>query len=139
MGKLSILGAQRVKALTEMIEEREKQVIAELKTHMPKYEELKKQVNEEFGIEEKAKRVNELEFELRNLLSEMQEVTGEKKEVRIQLQYSNTGNTAWSKRYIELQNEQQKAIQSVQREFADKKRKLWLCETLEEAKELVGI
>lgn len=140
MSKLNILGAQRVKALTEMLEQIEKQTIAEKKASQLKLEELKGVVDEEFGIETKRKALKEMQYAINMLASEIKEITGEVLSVSIQYNtYGANQKTAWNKRYQELQKQQQEELHEISKEFADKKRKLWLCETLEEAKELVGI
>lgn len=138
MAKLNILGAQRVKALTEMLNENEKQAIVELKASMPTQEQIKQQVNEEFGVQDLQKRAKELELELRELLEEIKEITGEKRTFNIH-NYGTATTTKWYERYKELQQENTNQIQEITKSYAEKKRKLWLCETLEEAKAIVGI
>jgi len=140
MGKLSILGAQRIKALSEMLDEVEIQQTSELRRSQKTSKELKDIIDEEYGLKELRAKEELLELQLREVLHSINHTTGESEYISINTGYSNhKSNTGWKKRYNELQDEQTKDINELKRQFDTKKRSLWLCETLEEAKIIVGL
>lgn len=122
MGELKILGAQRVKALQKILEGKEKEALNAL----PKLSD--KEASEYADIqligEENIKEYNRLTEQLAPLQK---------------LVNSTRHKTEWyNKRNEYLKPNNEKRIE-VKKEFDDKKNSLWLCETMEEAKEIVGI
>jgi len=137
MGKLSILGAQRVKALTEILDEKEKQAIRELE--LVTVSKIEKMVDEEFGI---ADLQNELKATLERanaIAKELNQVTGKSTEIE-KRNWGRTITTDYTERVRQLTAElRDNKIAEVRSEFKAKRQSLWLCETLEDAKAIVGI
>lgn len=137
MGKLSILGAQRVKALTEILEEKEKQVIREL--DVPTLSEIDRMVDSEFDILELREEFEQTLNKTRELARKLSEITGKQIDIN-QHTYGRSSSTDYVKRKLELTSElKDKKVEEVRQEFKNKRQQLWLCETLEEAKAIVGI
>lgn len=142
MGKLNVLGAQRVKALTEILQEKRAQELRDLK--LPTETSLIIQVDEEFGFDKKKQAFNKALEKARTLLKDLNESKGENKVLQVESQYGryelSSESKAYKQRIQELKNE---AIELPKRAVADKykskEQQLWLCETLEEAKDIVGI
>lgn len=137
MGKLSILGAQRVKALTEILNEKEQAELREI--DVPSYEDIVKKVDQEFGILQQKERLQELVKEANQLGRDIKQITGTDFSVYTR-EYSNYSSNGYSERIDELKKELiVKEQQKVKDKYKTKRQMLWLCETLEEAKEIVGI
>lgn len=140
MSKLNILGAQRVKALTEMLNEQEREAISKATKKHASKSDLIEIVDTEFGVNDKRRVLIELNETLKTYASEIVQITGEQISIgSIAYNTYNNKKTKWSERLKELLQIQQQEIEQIKEDFANKKRKLWLCETLEEAKELVGV
>lgn len=137
MGKLSVLGAQRVKALSEILQEKLRVEIGNL--DIPTFTDIEKQVDKEFGIDSLSKEFEETLAKARKLAKEMNKVTGANLSIS-ESNYGRSNNSDYSKRKQELTMElRDKPISEIRAEYKHKEQMLWLCETLEEAKQLVGI
>ena len=140
MSNLKILGAQRIKALTLMLEEKEKQKINEVRKQLPTAKEAEQIVDEEFGATEIRKQIRIAEQKLLELSKQLESKTGQTKTISNGYSYNSATWSSYSKRKSEIQKGNlESQIKEIQKEFADKKNLLWLCETLEEAKAIVGI
>jgi hypothetical protein len=137
MGKLSILGAQRVKALTEILDEKEKQTIRGLDT--PTRSEIERMVDIEFSINNVQAELNATVEKAKQLAKEINSVTGKNNEIEIR-NWGRNNLTDYSSRVDELTSElKDSKVAEVRQFFNSKRQSLWLCETLEEAKAIVGI
>jgi chlorite dismutase len=139
MSNLKILGAQRVKALTEMLKEQEASAVAEIRREQLKREDAEVLVNVELGIGEYIAEIEAIKARV-NELSELVRVkTG--------VYYTVSKNSHYTPEKVQYDKAVNKAqigdtnekIAKVQSEFKRKEQQLWLCETLEEAKAIVGI
>jgi hypothetical protein len=139
MGKLSILGAQRVKALQEMLKQNENETIASL--DVPSYDEVCKMVDAEFGIDGIQDEIDKLIGKANELAQKISDVSGTQVKISKNLRYGYSDTeTSYKKRVRELQQElRDDKIVQVKEHFKNKSQMLWLCETLEEAKAIVGI
>jgi hypothetical protein len=111
MGKLNVLGAQRVKALIEILKGKMKEELDALPNpyNHQVQEKIKANINvcgytydEIYSLKEKADKL-----------------------------FTDALN--------EIRKESDEQRKQIQNKYKDKENKLWLCETLEEAKEIVGI
>lgn len=138
MANLKILGAQRIKALTEILNEKEALAIKSL--DLPTVAEIKEKVDAEFGLGGKRESIDKLIAEANRIANEMNSVTDAKITVILREQSNYGDPTAYDKRKKELKKELiDDKIAEVRAEFKRKEQSLWLCETLEEAKAIVGI
>jgi hypothetical protein len=137
MGKLSILGAQRVKALTEILDEKEKQTIRDLDT--PTRSEIEKMVDIEFGINDMQAELKDTIKKAQQLAKEINRVTGKNNEIETR-SWSRNNSSDYYNRVNELTAELHGSkVAEVRQFFKSKRQSLWLCKTLEEAKAIVGI
>lgn len=132
MADLKVLGAQRIKALTEVLNDQKSKAIAALKSTLPTREDVQARVDDEFGIESLRVRLEILEDEVQSIKDEIDAVTGE-------FTYSTRrSEKAYNKRKVELTADViEKPIKAIEAAYDEKARSLWLCETLEEAKKIV--
>lgn len=144
MGKLSILGAQRVKALTEFLNVQMKAALEEAEAKLPTEEQIREDVDMFLGTDGLK---DALDFTLREaniLADQIQEISGESFSIPKDAQdalrnsYSPRHSKA-EKLYWEHKRESDKVLDEIKQEFKEKEQRLWLCETLEEAKEIVGL
>jgi hypothetical protein len=140
MSNFKILGAQRVKALTEMLKEQEAKAVAEINKGKLTRSKADDIVHTELGIKEYFDEIKEIEARLEKLSEMIEPKTGNRFSLNKQ---SRSYGNVWSDYHRKI-NEVQDAdtkqrIADVQAEFKRKEQRLWLCETLEEAKAIVGI
>lgn len=137
MAKLSILGAQRVKALQEILDKKQAEAIAAL--DIPSHDEIQTLVDKEYGVYEWQREIDELVAKAQKIMDKLNTATG--KDYFVNKGYrSYSNNNSYNKRIRELTIEQRDAkINEVKAEYKHKSNMLWLCETLEEAKQIVGI
>ncbi|PGA34012.1 hypothetical protein [Bacillus wiedmannii] len=137
MGKLSVLGAQRVKALTEMLNEKLREELSKVDT--PSEMELQSMVNKEFGIDDLYSEYENHIEQAREAIKKLNDITGKNISIS-ESNYGRNNTTDYSKRLSELRQEFiDKPRQQLRDEYKRKEQMLWLCETLEEAKAIVGI
>jgi CO dehydrogenase/acetyl-CoA synthase delta subunit len=139
MSNFKILGAQRVKALTEMLNEQMSQAIAEIQKEQIKREIAEDIVNKNLGINEQFDEIKALTARISELSEIVRLQTGIYHAVNRNSQY-----TPEKVKYDTMVNKVQlgdtkERIAKVTAEFKRKEQRLWLCETLEEAKAIVGI
>jgi len=130
------LGAQRVKALVEIADNKMKEELRELEGRRPNSTEKRDFAFSNLCLSEELKRLHEIEKEVQEISSVIELHTG----IKYQLQNSNYRTT---EQYNRLTLEAEKPFNEERKSIQDKwegvKRSLWLCETLEQAKELVEI
>jgi hypothetical protein len=137
MGKLSVLGAQRVKALTEMLSEKLREELFNIDT--PSENELQTMVDKEFGIDDWQSEYESHIEQAREVIKKLNPITGRNISIS-ENNYGRSNTTDYSKRLSELRQEFiDKPRQQLRDEYKRKEQMLWLCETLEEAKAIVGI
>ena len=139
MANLKILGAQRVKALTEMLKEQESAVIAEITKEQLTLEKAREKVNIELGIQGHVEEIEEIKIRLKELSDLVQAKTGRYYHVNEDYSYGPLNNEYNDRVNKMKKGDSEKRIESVRAEFKRKEQRLWLCETLEEAKAIVGI
>ena len=136
MGQLNLLGAQRVKALQEIAKKKCNQELAEVeKTRLngsERYLEASKLIGEENLYAEflKAKEIMG-EFSAR-----LESTFGIHVSVSMQ---THRINTDFQRALKAVDTDYLKNVSVIKDKWLDIQNKLWLCETLEEAKELVGV
>ena len=139
MSNLKILGAQRVKALTEMLKEQETAAIAEVNKDKLSDTEAEEIVAGEFGIAKQLAEVATLKKRLLELSSEIESTIGRRYSINTNYYYSAKYND-FSDRMRDVQEgDTKERIIAIKQEYKRKEQQLWLCETLEEAKAIVGI
>ncbi|KQL18825.1 hypothetical protein [Cytobacillus solani] len=139
MAQLNLLGAQRVKALTEILKEQEAAAIAEIKKEQLSHGKAELIVSSELGIKEYVTEIVAMEKRIEELNEFITPKTGGYYKITHGYNYGNTRS-----QYNEMLAKAQaagtdKKIAAVKAEFKRKEQSLWLCETLEEAKAIVGI
>lgn len=140
MAKLNILGAQRVKALVEFLNDQKKEEIRDLHDSMMSDEEARAIVDEEFGVSDARREVEEMKRVSELLSAEMERKIGTTCEVVTRRNYMNENADKYRERFNEVKRgDIDDRISEVKQKYKDKERSLWLCETLEDAKEIVGI
>lgn len=137
MAQLKILGAQRVKALTAILEKQRDEEIRELSKGLMSPEDKENIARKHFGVSEVYAELKKKSEEIKELNEKYREVTGyyfsvnQSSDYRSGLDFNNYVRT--------IKDPVAEEIQRVKREYEEKANSLWLCETLEEAKEIVGI
>lgn len=140
MGKLSVLGAQRIKALEGMLDDKYKDELLALEKSLEKID-ASKEARKTVGIDSDFERAMELIKVANELLRNVSAVTGDTHTAS----YSHSSNYRAKTKYKEIRDELsekhngKKEKEEIKAKYARKKQMLWLCETLEEAKEIVGI
>lgn len=137
MAQLSILGAQRIKALSEMLEVKYKEELKVLQTELSSTV-IKSRADESFNLTELREKANDLKDELQMVIDEINLVTGERVSISYS-HYSSNSSTPYQQKVRELSKELTRKTNELRASYDDKKNRLWLCETLEEAKQIVGI
>lgn len=139
MSNFKILGAQRVKALTEMLKEQEATAIAAVKASGVSSDVAETIVAKELGIEKQLNEISELRERLEILNNEIEPAIGR----RYSMSSRNNYGTAYDKFNARLREvrdgDSEEKIAAIKSEYKRKEQQLWLCETLEEAKAIVGI
>jgi hypothetical protein len=139
MSNFKILGAQRVKALTEMLKEQEKAAIAEITKDLLTHEKAQEKVNTDLGVQGYVEEINALKTRIKELSDLVQAKTGRYFNVSENYAYGPLNNEYNDRVNKVKKGDSEKRIKQVQAEFRRKEQRLWLCETLEEAKAIVGI
>jgi uncharacterized protein YceH (UPF0502 family) len=141
MSNLKILGAQRVKALTAMLEEQEKEKLAELRTsELLSHSDTTKIVDAEFNVSEIREELDKLEERVEELSQKLKAKIGKTVQFRYDHVWNDPSYNRYTKRHSLVQKgDFDKKSAALAKEYAAKRQRLWLCETLEEAKAIVGI
>ncbi|MFD1453260.1 hypothetical protein [Oceanobacillus sojae] len=140
MSQLKILGAQRVKALTGFLEEQKEAEMASARKGILDYDEAQRIVNEEYGISEAYEEYEALKERMGELSAELEDKIGHKVRVELSRTYGTSKSTEYVDRIRRVrEGNLTEILKEIESKYADKERRLWLCETLEEAKEIVGI
>lgn len=137
MGKLSLLGAQRVKALEDILDVKMKAELATVEAIDPI--DSKRQALEEFGLLEDYRKAQEHVQAASELLQKVNSITGDGDYATLSTSRKYSSRTPYSKRLHAIENEYKAKKDAIKAEFTRKKQMLWLCETLEEAKAIVGL
>lgn len=138
MSKLSLLGAQRVKALESMLDDK---LAAEIE-QLPKVDRQSAHntVLDEFGLLEDYEEARKKVKEANEILARINGITGDKDYASLTTSsYSHMMRTPHAKRVEELLNARKAKVVELKAANNRKKQRLWLCETLEEAKAIVGM
>ena len=138
MGKLSILGAHRVKALIDIL--KEKQTEEEATLQLPTADDVRRIAEREFGILEMREQLEEMNRIAHQLAKKLETVTGFTMNASLSLYSYRNNVTDFNKRWTELKKELiEQPRKEIKEKYKEKENRLWLCETLEEAKKIVGI
>lgn len=140
MGKLSVLGAQRIKALEGMLDEKLAEELKKIDERLSKVD-ASEEARKATGIDEDYKKALEHIEAANGLFKRVSTVTGDSYQAsksfssnyRMRTEYKDIRDDLANKHNGKDEKEQLK------RDYNRKKQLLWLCETLEEAKEIVGI
>lgn len=126
-----------------MLNQKEKDEIREVESQKLTPNEARKVADKEAGIDGAVARLNQLIETASKLAEEIEPLTSEKFEVFFKrnrtFNPSIERDCKWHDVYTEATKGNQTQINAIKRKYADKRNHLWLCETLEEAKEIVGI
>ncbi|AMQ66715.1 hypothetical protein FDG96_gp56 [Bacillus phage Mgbh1] len=140
MAKLSILGAQRVKALIEILNEKKEEEMKQVRDSLPSMSEVKRLADEKMGISHLSSELELLKGQMEKLSAKLNDAKGVEIRVRIDTNWRHPKYEEYTKVEEEIRRELiDSKLQEVERKYKDKENRLWLCETLEEAKEIVGI
>lgn len=138
MTKLNLLGAQRVKALTEILERKFEDVIREERRKTLTDEEVLDKMIEMYGLEGKMKEAQELRRKLLEVTREINEfVPINNTTLTLKSRYEMRSSVT---REVNLlsDNRVSENISSLKRELEERKSQLWLVSTLEEAQAIVS-
>lgn len=140
MANLKILGAQRVKALTEMLKEQEAAKIVEITREQLSQEMAEEIVDKDLGIHEYTAEIKEIKNRIDELNEILQNKTGKMYQLQERYGYSSSYKNDYNQLVAKVRKgDTEKRIAEVKADFKRKEQRLWLCETLEEAKAIVGI
>jgi hypothetical protein len=138
MAELRILGARRVEALQEVLEGKKKAAISALV--IPSSSEIRAKVDAEYKVTAARGKVATLKAQLDAAITDLNAITGEGNHATLATSYRYETKTSYDARYDELVEQlRTKPIAELEAEYNAKKTQLWLCETLEQAKAIVGI
>lgn len=140
MAELKILGVKRVEALLAVLDQKEKEDVAALV--IPSMDDIKAMVDNEFGLTELRTKEVELKAALEGVIGILNEAVCEERYVTINENYRTRrgGKGPYMARLDELVAELRNApINAVKEAYKLKRTQLWMCETLEDAKAIVGI
>lgn len=137
MTKLNLLGAQRVKALTGILERKYSDKIAEVKQSQMSDEAVLEVLAKESGSEGLLKEINGHVDALMALQSEAASRLGLDVYARSEMHYWKMGERVKETAKTLADNGVSDKVEKLRRELEDKKSQLWLVETLEEAQAIV--
>lgn len=137
MTKLNLLGAQRVKALTGILERKYSDKIAEVKKGQMNDEEVIQVLAQETGREGLLKEINEHVDALMALQSEAATMLGMDVYARAEMHFWKMGDKLRDSAKTLADNGVSDKVEKLRRELEDRKSQLWLVETLEEAQAIV--
>lgn len=140
MGDMKFPCVKRIRALIEMLKEKEKEEISQLDKTLPSVNAVKDTVDKEFGLDKILKEIEEIEDRLTILSAQSRKLCGDYFVVTEKRDYYPAYRDAYDKRKGELEYELRgRHIEVIKDEYKRKEASLWLCETAEEAREIVGI
>lgn len=140
MSKLSILGAQRVKALIEVLKDKEKAEIREVELQKPPRDEVEEQVDGEFEVSNITKELTDIEARVKEISRELTNKTGRSIDLEVRTLFRDERYKEYSNRVREVMSKDvDEEIERIKQDYRRREQMLWLCETLEEAKEIVGM
>jgi hypothetical protein len=140
MSNFKILGAQRVKALTEMLKEQEAVAIAEINKGKKTRSQAEDIVHAELGVKEYFDEIKAMEARIEKLSELIEPKTAYRFSINRNSRSYGNSYTVYNANVTKvMESDTKKRIAEVQAEFKRKEQRLWLCETLEEAKAIVGI
>lgn len=135
MAELKILGAQRVKALQERLDLIKKDTLATARKALPTDKDLKQVVDVKYGMDDIRLKLELAQANVERLKESLNRVTGE-----FESGYSAKQSTDWYKDFLKLKKEHvDDKLADIEKNFKRRASDLWLCETLEEAKRIVGL
>lgn len=139
MGKLSVLGAQRIKALEAMLDDQMKEEIKESQSDLKSEDTATKLALEEFGALEDFEELKRLSTKINVINERLKAKTGLTNAYK---PTTHNYSTYADYKPFHLAREKHKGSteeSKIRDKYKKKKQLLWLCETLEEAKEIVGM
>lgn len=139
MGKLSLLGAQRVKALEGMLDDQLQEKLVEI-DKSPQVDS-EKEARKAVGIDETFEKAKALVEEANELYKQVNAVCGDVYSASIHYSSNYKNRTEYKDIRDNINDKAGRIAQksALKKEYNKKKQLLWLCETMEEAKEIVGI
>lgn len=137
MTKLNLLGAQRVKALSDILDRKYEDVINEAKNLRKRGDEAEKELLKHLGLYDKFLEVSNLIAVLRQEAKPLRDIGYDIDTDLHMLRYKLSDDHRQILDGI-YDNGSEEMISDLRRELEDKKSKLWLVETLEEAQAIVN-
>lgn len=136
VGKLNILGNKRVEEFIKILKERQSQEIKSL--NLPSEKDIIEMVDKEFGIAELRKELVTLEQEFIKRIGFKGNKYGSRLGRLSEYKPDCWEDSLYAKRVEELTEQLiDKPKKEVEKKYKEKIERLWFCETLEEAKEVV--
>ncbi|MBS4195371.1 hypothetical protein [Lederbergia citri] len=139
MSNLKILGAQRVKALTAILEKQRDDKIKEARKKALTLETREEMARKHFKVNGIYSKIMEKKAEIEALSEEYRAKTGYYFTVNRNYDYRNPEWDKFNTFANKINDPVDEEIAKIKQEYAEKANSLWLCETLEEAKAIVGI
>lgn len=139
MGKLSVLGAQRIKALEGMLDEKMQEELDNVKpATVDSSVVARKAVGIDKDYDKAVKLIEQANDILQNIISP---ATGDAHSASMNFSSNYRMKTEYKKIRDDVAENTsgKKEREEIKKRYARKKQMLWLCETLEEAKDIVGI
>ena len=139
MGQLKVLGAQRIKALTEMLNEKRQEEIREVEKRRIGMSEALLKIAEQDGLGDTIAELREISKRYMQLQNELKDYGVEPFNGISVNPYRDTTNKNQERARVLADAGTTEEIAEIKARYKRKEQSLWLCETLEEAKEIVGI
>ena len=138
MSNMNLPGVRRIEALIGVLKSKEKEAIAEASKTLPLRSTIERMVCAEMGLTEIFDEVVELRSRVNVLSDQTQAAFGYGMSIN-ESSYGRNG-TPFSKRVRELERELRDIpLDEIRAEFKRKESELWLVESIEQAKAIVGI
>lgn len=137
MTKLNLLGAQRVKALTEIMERKYKDAISEVRNDSLTEMEAVKVYSEKLGGDSVLREAEDLRNKLNELKPDLRKI-GVTVRTDLEVNFFNMSNDLRDKLREIRNNGTEERVAKLNRDLEERKSQLWLVETLEQAQEIVN-
>lgn len=137
---MKLPGVKRIEALIGVLKEKEREAIAIASEGLPSDSEIRAMVDEEFGLTGVKAEIEEIRIRLRDISDVSSALYGSYYELSTQPQYSSNARRRYDHRLKELTQELRgQYLDKIREEYKRKESALWLVESIEEAKAIVGI
>lgn len=140
MSNMKLPGVKRIEALEGMLNEQERAAISEALSKLPSDDEIKQRVDTEFGLTALSAEIEAIEKRLSEISEETDRISGRVYSLNRSGNYRSLRSSGYDDRIRRLKEELHgEVLNEIRAKYKSKRQSLWLCETLEEAKAIVGV